>query len=311
MTRARQILLIPVLLLLLGATACIRENIDDCETPVTLEFMYFGDGPVDVFSDRIQSVELFVYSDKGELVQTVSCPQEALASNQGAQLRLLEGSYRIVCWGNVLDNTHIEAEAETPHIGEASWFEGSSCSGIDPLYFGETSITVPRTLRPVRDTVIYTCAHISISVNLLGFADASNFTTASRSAAANGQDSAIVTLVHEDLSAHIDFHNTPSETLTDYTPDLIGHPEKEDSYLATYRVPRFTNSTTSQLVLYHNDTGAELFRRPLADILEGLGIDVESRDELNIELNIHVWNSNGEVHIQVVGWDTEIVFPVM
>ena len=25
-------------------TGCIRENIDDCETPVDLEFQYFGNG---------------------------------------------------------------------------------------------------------------------------------------------------------------------------------------------------------------------------------------------------------------------------
>ena len=31
---------------------CIRENIDDCETPVDLEFQYFGNGIVDIFPDR-------------------------------------------------------------------------------------------------------------------------------------------------------------------------------------------------------------------------------------------------------------------
>ena len=312
MTRKRQILL--AILLLCGATACIRENIDDCETPVTLDFRYFGDGIVDMFSDRIKTVDLFVYRADGELVQTVSCTESELDA-QSVQLRLLEGDYRIVCWGNAWDNTHMEAEADEPYLGESSWFDGEDCQGIDPLYFGETEITVPRTLKPVRDTIIYNCSHISIAVNLIGFANADNFFTASQSGisrATNPDDTedALVTLCHEDLSAHISFENTPGSTLTDYLPELTPHTEYDDSYLAFYRVPKFLNSTGSSLVIKRNDTGEELYRRPFADILEDLDIDVESRDELSLELSIRVWSMNGEVHIEIVGWNTEIIYPI-
>lgn len=312
MTRKRQILL--AILLLCGATACIRENIDDCETPVTLDFRYFGDGIVDMFSDRIKTVELFVYRADGELVQTVSCTESELDA-QCVQLRLLEGDYRIVCWGNAWENTHLEAEADEPYLGESSWFDGEDCQGIDPLYFGETEIIVPRTLKPVRDTIIYNCSHISIAVNLIGFANADNFYTASssdisRATRSDDTEDALVTLYHEDLSAHISFENTPGSTLTDYLPELSPHTEYDDSYLAFYRVPKFLNSTGSSLVIKRNDTGAELYRRPFADILDDLGIDVESRDELSLELSIRVWSINGEVHIEIVGWNTEIIFPI-
>lgn len=312
MTRSRQIWILAILLLC-GLTSCIRENIDDCETPVTLDFLYFGDGIIDIFPDRIRTVDLFVYGENGDLVTTVSCSEDVLASRQGVDLRLMAGDYRIVCWGNAGDKTAIEADTDSPRLGETSWFEGSECSGIDPLYFGEKTITVPRTLRPVRDTVIYTCSHISIQVTMEGFANTGNFNA---SPAADGYVKApstepIVTFCHEGLSSWIDFMNTPSEEITDYTPELRTHEEKEDSYITLYRVPKFGNDTGSQLSIKRNDTGAELYRRSFADIIESLGIDVTSRDEVAIELNIRVWSMDGEVHIEIVGWNSEIVFPIV
>lgn len=310
MTRTRQIWMLAILLLC-GATSCIRENIDDCETPVTIDFLYFGDEVTDIFSERINRVDLFIYGEDGALVQTVACSESDLASKQGVDLRLLEGDYRIVCWGNAKAKTHIEADAETPVIGENSWFEGTQCTGIDPLYFGETTITVPRTLRPVRDTVIYQSSHITIKVNMEGFANEANFdpTGSGIPAATKAAEEPLVTLTHEDLSAYIDFNNIPQDELTDYYPVLTDYPEAEDSYTALYRVPKFPNSTASQLVIRRNDTSEELYRRPFADILEDLGIDVKRRDEVTVELTIRVLLVNGIVNIEVVGWNSEIVFP--
>lgn len=311
MTRSRQIWILAVLFLCC-ATACIRENIDDCETPVTLDFLYFGDGIIDIFPDRIRTVDLFVYGENGDLATTVSCSEEDLASDQGVDLRLMPGNYRIVCWGNAGEMTHIEADADTPRLGETSWFEGTECSGIDPLYFGETTLTVPRTLRPVRDTVIYTCSHISIQVIMEGFANADNFHTDNTGGApAKTADAEpLITFSHEDLSAWIDFENTPSEETADYTPELVDYTEKEDSYVTLYRVPRFPNETGSQLTIERNDTGEEIYRRSFADILQSLEMDVTSRDEISISLNIRVWSKDGEVNIDIVGFDSEIVFPM-
>ncbi|HIZ87775.1 MAG TPA: FimB/Mfa2 family fimbrial subunit [Candidatus Coprenecus pullistercoris] len=310
MARTRQIWILAILFLC-GATACIRENIDDCETPVTLDFLYFGDEPVDIFSQRIKTVDLFIYGQNGDLVQTVTCSEADLASRQGVDLRLLEGEYRIVCWGNAGENTHIEAEGSTPRIGETSWFEGTECSGIDPLYFGEKTITVPRTLRPVRDTVIYNSSHITIAVNMIGFANADNFDQMSTSTAVPASSDAIVTLSHEDLSAWIDFTHVPSEELTDYVPELSVSSETEDTYTTLYRVPKFPNSTVSELAIRRNDTGEQLYRRSFADILETLGIDVTERDELTIKLDIRISNMNGIVQIDVIGWSSEIVYPIV
>ena len=57
-------------------TGCIRENIDDCETPVDLEFQYFGNGIVDIFPDRIDSVLMAGSANPGE------SPRRSLAQDR-------------------------------------------------------------------------------------------------------------------------------------------------------------------------------------------------------------------------------------
>lgn len=94
-------------------TGCIRENIDDCETPVDLEFQYFGNGIVDIFPDRIDSVLMYVYElPSGRLRQTKEISKEELAARQGADLRLNPGDYRIVCWGNAGEGSSIDTEGK-------------------------------------------------------------------------------------------------------------------------------------------------------------------------------------------------------
>lgn len=36
---------------ILCLASCIRENIDDCDTPVEIDFVYYGNGIVDIFPE--------------------------------------------------------------------------------------------------------------------------------------------------------------------------------------------------------------------------------------------------------------------
>ena len=135
-------------------TGCIRENIDDCETPVDLEFQYFGNGIVDIFPDRIDSVLMYVYElPSGKLRQTKEIFKEELAARQGADLRLNPGDYRIVCWGNAGEGSSIDTEGKV--ITSSEYAGGDVPSGIEELYFGTVDLNVPQTLRAVKETVVY------------------------------------------------------------------------------------------------------------------------------------------------------------
>ena len=47
------------ILLLVTVTGCIKENLDDCET--TLYFSYLGDGTKEIFPQKIEKVDMYIY----------------------------------------------------------------------------------------------------------------------------------------------------------------------------------------------------------------------------------------------------------
>ena len=291
-------------------TGCIRENIDDCETPVDLEFQYFGNGIVDIFPDRIDSVLMYVYElPSGRLRQTMEISKEELAARQGADLRLNPGNYRIVCWGNAGEGSSIDTEGKV--ITSSEYAGGDVPSGIEELYFGTVDLNVPQTLRAVKETVVYEASYIMMKVELLGFAALrSSGAVGSMSADENGAADATVSLTHGNHSALIDFTNTPSDEVTDYVPVLADHPDEDDSYVADYLVPRFDNDTEARLRIVRNDSGETLYDRPLSGIMDDLGITIDERNEQMVNIRFRLTQSEGgHLTIDVVGWNTEIVFP--
>ena len=290
-------------------TGCIRENIDDCETPVDLEFQYFGNGIVDIFPDRIDSVLMYVYElPSGKLRQTKEISKEELVARQGADLRLNPGDYRIVCWGNAGEGSSIDTEGKV--ITSSEYAGGDVPSGIEELYFGTVDLNVPQTLRAVKETVVYEASYIMMKVELLGFAA---LRSAGVLAMYNGENSAAdatVSLTHGNHSALIDFTNTPSDEVTDYVPVLYDHPDEDASYVADYLVPRFDNGTEARLSIVRNDNGEAIYDRPLSDIMDDLDITVDERNEQMVNIRFRLAQSeDGELTIDVIGWNTEIVFP--
>ena len=290
-------------------TGCIRENIDDCETPVDLEFQYFGNGIVDIFPDRIDSVLMYVYElPSGRLRQTMEISKEELAARQGADLRLNPGDYRIVCWGNAGEGSSIDTEGKV--ITSSEYAGGDVPSGIEELYFGTVDLNVPQTLRAVKETMVYEASYIMMRVELLGFANLGNPSvgTSALSSKDAGSD-ATVALTHGNHSAVIDFANNPSDEATDYVPTLAGHPDEEDSYIADYLVPRFDNDTEARISIVRNDTGETIYDSPLSAIMDDLDITVNERNEQMVNIRFRLTQTETGLTIDVVGWNTEIVFP--
>lgn len=303
----------------LCVTSCIRENIDECETPVELRFRYWGNGIVDIFPERIDSVLMFIYEmPSGTLHSAERITAEALDTLQGAGLRLFPGDYRIVCWGNAGEGSYIDAGAGKIMAPESRDPENDENStGIEDLYFGYVDLSVPLTLRPVRDTLEYESSYIMMTVELIGFG------SPDVSGAAAGQENShsgirtmdesapSVRLVHSDLSAYIDFGNRPSDETADYEPELRAHPERNDSYVADYMVPEFDNGTASVLNVSRRGDGTVIYSRPLSEILDELGITIDTdRQEQQVRLRLVASvGDDGLVSVDVMGWNTEIVFP--
>lgn len=302
-----------LVILAICLASCIRENIDDCETPVEIDFLYFGNGIVDIFPQRIDSVLIFIYDlPSGNLNNTLKLSKTELEERQGTELRLAPGDYRIVCWGNAGDGSHVDpAEG---NITSSDYAGGDTPSGIEELYFGDVELTVPRTLRPVKETIVYEASYIMMQVELIDFADLGGPTIGEDSIALTQDTDAEsytipVTLTHGNHPALIDFNNMTSEELTDYVPTLQVHPEDGNSYIANYLVPRFDNYTEGQISIVRNDTGETIFDRPLADLMNELDIEIDDRNEQMVHLRLHLDSSEHGLSIEVIGWNSEIVFP--
>ena len=291
--------------------SCIRENIDDCDTPVEIDFVYYGNGIVDIFPERVDSVLMFIYEQSsGELVRTVELPKSALEERQGASLRLVPGDYRIVCWGNAGKGSRIDTSEGT--ICSSDYAGGKVPSGIEELYFGASEITVPHTLRPVRETMVYEASYIMMRVELIDFGYIGEVEVGGSSLnglSVRGSEEPTVTMTHADHSALIDFTNTPSQEMTDYLPLLEAHPGEDHSYIADYLVPRFDNGTQSRLEIVRNDTGATIFDRPVSELMDELDITIDRRNEQMVNLRLRLIVTQTGVQIEVLGWNTEIVFP--
>lgn len=88
-------------------TGCIREGGDRCafENNLLLSFRYEDSEGGNHFSEKISRISVFVFNEQGYFVVGKDVEQVALSVWSGAGLNLLPGTYRIVCWGNVLKNT--------------------------------------------------------------------------------------------------------------------------------------------------------------------------------------------------------------
>lgn len=291
-------------------SGCIREDISDCETPIALDFLYYGGTENDIFPEKITRVDLFVFKlPEKTLFRTFECPAEALGVRQGVELRLPAGEYRVVCWGNVGEGTHVDTDSPEPRIGEDNYFSRAECSGVDPLYFGDKELSVPLTLKEIYDTIHFQPSHINIIVKLENFANLKEGGSGTSFPAVPYADPVKVDFYHEGLPAYMDFNARTSEETVDYHPPLKPFEGDASSYVTAYRTHRFGPDTPSELVVRKSSDGTELFRKGMKDIIEELGLDLEYAYEITLELRIRLEQKGIDVTIDVVDWDDEDVLP--
>lgn len=147
------------ILLLVTVTGCIKENLDDCET--TLYFSYLGDGTKEIFPQKIEKVDMYIYNQNNVFVQKTVLNRKELNRQRGTTLNLPSGQYHIICWGNSLNDTRINEGSSLQNnlVGAPHYFTKELISTNDSLYFGEREITIVNESYKV-DTVYFSSAHI-------------------------------------------------------------------------------------------------------------------------------------------------------
>lgn len=274
------------------SSGCIREDRSDCTCDVLLSFVYTGDGTSDIFPEKIDKVSLYVYSaGDNSLAGTYEFDKSDLTALQGAHIRLVPGDYRIVCWGNAADRTHVHTVYDGAHVAEPAHLSpGLSFNGTDDLYFSDLEVTVPETLVDVSGVCEFESSHIDMYVKLRGFKNALPTT---------------VKLTHTGCPEYTDFFNSPSSDKCDVEPVIMDDPEEENSYLLVYNVLRFTESEDTDIVLTTADDGREFYRLSVPEFVDRYGIDVDGKQEARVAIIITL----GPTGVDVSEWNIEDVDP--
>ena len=293
------------LLILLGAafcllTGCIREDRSDCSCDVFLDFLYTGDGQTDIFPDKIDKVNMYVYSAADRsLAGEYELDKAALTEYQGIHLYLRPGDYRIVCWGNAAERTHIHKVYDEAKVGEPVWFKSDEFfTGNDELYFSELEISVPETLRDVEGTCNFECSHIDMYVQLKGFKGAIG---------PDGQKADIV-VAHTGLPAYTDFFNVPAQNeKCEVIPEIHDDPDNEDSYILKYHVLRFSEQEETAIDIRDLEGNSILDDGPISvtDFISNYGVEIDDVQEASVAIKLTL----GPVGVEVADWNIVDVKP--
>jgi len=302
----RKFIFIFIILISLIITGCIKEDFDECSVKVKLMFSYRGDGNSEIFMDKHEKVDLYIYNQSDEFVGKKEISKEELIQFQGAYLSLLPGNYRIVCWGNVLNKTKVKEDRfTTSRISHYADNELTDCvNAIDSLYYGTYELNVPETHKLVKDTLIsdiipFQGAHIKFHVKVKGLSHYFPNT-----------EIMPIRISMSKLPLVCDFKRNNTDDKCNYHVALgTGRTNPFDEYSTSFNSMRFSNDNEIGLNLVRNSDNSIFFTLPLKDFLTKENIDVESYNEVAVPIEIEFFGTEIGVGISVKKWDEVIIDP--
>ncbi|MCD8178866.1 MAG: FimB/Mfa2 family fimbrial subunit [Tannerellaceae bacterium] len=128
-----------LLLLLLLTTGCMKEDYSWCpenkhETVLELLFEYTNSGGNNKFKEELHRIDIVLFDENHTLYQQVRLNQTDLDTTNSASLNVEPGTYYVVGWGNIANNS-LMAELSSVNIFERSVILHQTTTSIDSLYY--------------------------------------------------------------------------------------------------------------------------------------------------------------------------------
>lgn len=289
---------IALTLLLAGglSTSCIKEDHSDCYNVYRLALSYQGDGKTEIFQEKIDRVQMYVFDAKGTCVASERLSDEAVQARVTTLPPLEPGDYRIVCVGNAYE-TGVEGlssgKMENITFADMDYITGETVSGNDPLYWSSIDYTIApydEYKQIETKTTYFASSHFDVTVDIIGVP-------------ALTKASGYPTIELVGVSPQTDFNNKAKGQATTYV--MTASHDGNRTLSAVNNIMRHTNQSSVYLRLA-DASGASLVEVNFAEHIAKHGIDV-TKQECIIPFEIEF--SSYEVTVTVPSWYIESVTP--
>lgn len=295
-----KLLKLAICLLLLGglSASCTKEDHSDCYNTYRLAFRYNGDGNDDIFSEKINSVDMYVFDQNSVCVSQARLSEADLQAQETVLPPLREGEYRIVCIGNAYDTKVQGLDSKNMNnmtFAARSYLNGEKVSGNDSLYWSAVNYTIhPYSAYKMEETksTLFASSHFDILVEVVN------------APAEFGADP-IIELVG--VSPLTNFNNEAHGQPADYT--LVAKSADGSNFTATCNIMRHTNHEDVYLKISSQD-GTFVHQVNFADHLAKYSNYIDtSLNECLIPFKVEFGDSKLDINIEIPSWVIENVTP--
>ncbi|WP_308601562.1 FimB/Mfa2 family fimbrial subunit [uncultured Dysgonomonas sp.] len=310
---------ISLLLSALFLSGCIGEDMDACiesETNnLTLKFCYTDGDGWDIFSDKINKVDVFVFNQTGSFICAESVDKTSLSVFAGTQMNLSPGTYRIICWANSFDNTKFNLSDDNITFTDAfihnSLWEDVDALFVngDPLYYGqpiqdelsssqEFTVTIPDKGEATA-TIPFCPAHITIEVFVTGLEDLSI-----------GGELLPPTIELAEIFTHYNFDMQTLEATIPYR-DISTFHSIDEQQIATscFYTPLFDEDTSIEIIIKKTSDQTTVTAFSLASFMAENNITIDPIGETVIPILIEY--KQASVEIKLPTWGKNPIKPEM